>query len=66
MRKYTMTYCLHEPKGAFLEQISGEELDYILSEKAKEVLNYAFYEVGFNVEIDTETGEINILEVIKT
>jgi hypothetical protein len=62
--KHKMTWYLHESKGAFLEQISGEELDEQLSDQAREELNYAFYEVGLNIEVDTETGRIKILEVI--
>jgi len=59
--KVRRKYYLHEEKGGFLEQISGEELDDKLSDKAREVLNYAFYEVELDCEIDTETGKIKIL-----
>jgi hypothetical protein len=62
--KYNMQYSLHESKGAFLEQISGEELDDLISEAAREELNYAFYEVTFNIEIDTEKGTVKILEIV--
>jgi len=60
--KHKMKWYLHDEKGAFLEQISGEELDDKLSDKAREVLNYAFYEVELDVEVDTETGEVKILK----
>lgn len=63
--KYKMSYCLHENKGDFLDQIAGEELDDMLSDKAREELNYAFYEVELNIEIDTESGKLKILEVVR-
>ena len=63
LMKYKMQYSLHEGKGGFLEQIDGEDLYDLLSEKAKEELNYAFYEVTFNIEVDTETGKVDIIEV---
>jgi len=63
--KYKMSYCLHENKGYFLDQIAGEELDDMLSDKAREELNYAFYEVELNIEIDTESGKLKILEVVR-
>ena len=59
--KVRRKYYLHENKGSFLEWISGEELDDKLSDKAREQLNYAFYEVELDCEIDTETGKIKIL-----
>lgn len=59
--KVRRKYYVHEDKGSFLEEISGEDLDDKLSDKAREVLNYAFYEVELDCEIDTETGEIKIL-----
>jgi len=61
MSKIKRKYYIHEEKGSFLEQISGEELDDKLSDEAREQLNYAFYEVELEVEIDTETGKIKIL-----
>lgn len=64
MSKFRMRYSLHEEKGGFLEQIDGEELDELLSDEAREKLNYAFYEVTFNIEVDTETGDIKILNNI--
>jgi hypothetical protein len=62
---YKMSYCLHENKGDFLEQISGSDLDEALSEIARSELNYAFYEVELNVEINTDTGKITIIEVVQ-
>lgn len=59
--KHKMSYSLHENKGAFLEKISGSQLDELLTDKARKVLNYAFYEVTFVIEVDSETGEIEIL-----
>ena len=59
--KVKMNYYLHEEKGSFLEQIAGEELDDMLSDYARTELNYAFYEVTLEIELDTKNGSIKIL-----
>lgn len=35
----------------------------LMSEKALSNFSYALYEIGFNCEIDTETGDIEIVSV---
>lgn len=56
MSKEMIKMYLHGSKDDNYE--TGEELE--LSEQALDVFKYALYEVEFDVEVDTETGETKI------
>lgn len=59
------TYYLHDSyeTSERVEQIS-EEIGEDLSHLYEELRYTPFYEIGFNCEIDTETGDIKVLGII--
>ena len=63
MAKIEFTGYVHEEKGELLVRMedSGVDLDSFTPE-ALEKLRGAFYEVTLKVEIDTETGDMRLIE----
>ena len=61
MKKQIKMY-LHSSKEGNIQYIT-EELEIELSEEALHNFMYALYEVEFDVELDTDTGDVRILKV---
>jgi len=63
--KKKINYYLHSSKESNVDKFIDEFLDgdYDRYDEVPEKFRYAFYEVEFEIEVDTKTGEYEILTV---